>query len=30
MAPSFKGSPAGTINAERFVEPLAAEQPTLL
>jgi putative SOS response-associated peptidase YedK len=30
MAPSFRGSPAGTIAAERFVEASATDQPTLL
>jgi hypothetical protein len=26
MAPSFRGSPAGSISVERFVEPAAAPQ----
>jgi putative SOS response-associated peptidase YedK len=30
MAPSFKGSGAGTIAAERFIEGAASNQPTLL
>jgi putative SOS response-associated peptidase YedK len=30
MAPSFRGSTAGMITAERFVEVTAADQPTLL